>query len=149
VKALQQLELRIEVNEQTGLWTRFIADRETTPSIALYYGVGKVDVGRDRVHTQEEEAVGSEQRCRVLEIRRDIRIVAMLEDLDGDQIIEGRLTSLERAEVLTDETLRRQCRSSLDQTPQSFRGHIESDEIEASVQEWQIIATIAATDVET
>ena len=137
------------MNEQTGLWSLLIADGETTPGITLHDGVGAVDVGTYGVHAQEEEAARSKQGSRFLEIGADIRIAAMLEHLDGDQIIEMPGTAFERPEILTDKTLQRQGRSSLDQTPQGFRGHIDSKQVEARVQEWQVVTAIAATDVET
>src|SRR5262249_7781108 len=149
LKPLEQLELRIEVNEQTGLWPCLVADREATPRITLEHGVRVIDLSADRVDADEEESARPQQRRDLLQIRPDVRVVPMLEDLDGDHVIEARRGRLECAEVRADKTLRRQCRPPLDQNPQRFSRHIESHQVEAGVEEWQVIAAVPTPDVET
>src|SRR5262249_40710334 len=78
LKPLEQLALRIEVNEQTGLWPRLVADREAAPRITLEHGVRVIDLSADRVDADEEESARPQQRRDLLQIRPDVRVVTML-----------------------------------------------------------------------
>jgi hypothetical protein len=73
----------------------------------------------------------------------------MLKDLDGDHVVDVGNRRLVCEKVAADQPLGRQRRSTRHQTPNGFGGDVESDQIEASIYEWQIVPAIAATDVET
>src|SRR5262245_7759385 len=73
----------------------------------------------------------------------------MLKDLDGNQVIEVGDVRLVSEKVAADEPLGRERRSTRREMADRFGRDVESDQIEASIHEWQIVPAVAATDVET
>src|SRR5690349_1634631 len=73
----------------------------------------------------------------------------MLKNLDGDHVVEVGNSRLVCEKVAADQPLGRQRRPTRLETADRFGRDVEPDQLEAGIHEWQIIPTIAATDVET
>jgi hypothetical protein len=147
VQTLTQLGPRVEVDQQARFGSGLIADGKPSERMTLNERMGVVHVRARRIHAHADEPAGSKQRCGLLEVRRDIGLVTMLEDLNRDQVIKAGRGTLECVEVTAQQTLTRQGRSSLKQSPDRLGRYVESEKIEPCVNEREVVATVAAANV--
>ena len=136
------------MDQQASLGSGVITDGEPSEGMTFNDGMGVVDVRTRRIHAHAEEPAGSKQGCGLLEVCRDIELVPMLEHLDCDQVIKAGDRILERAEVIAQQTPRRQRRFSLQQSADRLGRYVESEKIESCVDERDVVAAVAAADVQ-
>ena len=86
--ARQQILARGEVDQQARLRPVVVPDGEPAETVALEHGVAVVDLRRDRVDAHEEQSARLQQCSGLGEGRAQRRAVAVLEDLDGDEVGE-------------------------------------------------------------
>ena len=133
-------------NAEPFLGPFLVPDRESTESVLLHHGVTEVDLGRRRVDSQEEQPAGSQRRRRLGEVRGRVGHSAVLKDLNGDEVVEHRV-DLEIEKVPAREA-GPQLGSASGELVDRFPGDVEPLEVQPGVDEGQIVAAVAAADLE-
>ncbi|KKB10548.1 hypothetical protein VE25_17595 [Devosia geojensis] len=132
---------------QSPLRTIQIERGKASTGRVLGHFMGKRQIGTCRVDTHAEQ---SSQR-NALQSGPDMgmchRLVAMLEDLDADDQSIGPAGRKSRQVAMNQAVLSRW--KPLRQLRERNLGDIEAREIEAIAHQWQIVAAIAAPDIET
>jgi hypothetical protein len=141
-----ELALGEEVDEEPSLGTGEITDGETTVAVSLDDVMVVLELGADGVDAQAEEAARRQARLGGADVVAGARAVAVLEDLDADHKRVDRALR-ERAQV-TVEQARAALRHPLGELSQRRRRDVDADQVEAGLDERQIVAAVAATDVE-
>src|SRR5881628_614694 len=144
---IEQLLSGEEVNAEPFLRSFLVPDCAPTESVLLHHGVTEVDLGRRRVDSQKEQAAGSQRRRRLGEVRGRVGRDAVLKDLNGDEVVE-RPIDLEVEKVPAREAWL-QLGSASGQLLDRFPEDVQPLKVQPGVDEGQIVAAVAAADIET
>ena len=146
-KQRRELALAEKVDLEPALWTRKIADGETAIAAAVGGFVGVLEVGTDGVDAQAEEATRSHARLSGTNMVVTGRAIAVLKDLDANY--EPVCRSLrQRAQIAVDQAFAPVGRL-LGEQAEGRRRDVEADEVESAGDERQLVAAVAAADVDT
>jgi hypothetical protein len=135
------------VDQESSLRAGEVADSEAAVAVTLDDVMVVFELGADGVDAQAEETTGGQARLCGADVRVGARAIAVLEDLDADHERVA-LACRERAQVALDQTIPA-ARGALGQLRDRRRRDIEADDVEPGVDERQVVATVAAADVET
>ena len=135
-----------EVDVEAPLRAGAVADREAAVAVALDHVVGVLEVGADGIDANGEEPTRQKARLCRAHVRVRGGAVAVLEDLDSDHEWIRR-PSRQRRQVAVDKTAA-SLGCALGKLLERALGDIEADEIEPGVDEREVVAAVAAADVD-
>jgi predicted phosphodiesterase len=144
----QRVELGLgeEVNQEPSLRAGEVADGEAAVAVPLDDVMVVLELGANRVRAQTEKATRRQTGLGGADVVVGARAVAVLEDLDADDEGVGS-ARWERAQLAVDQAFAALGRP-LGEPGQRRRRDVEADEVEAGLDERQVVSAVAAADVE-
>src|SRR6266536_1668128 len=141
-----ELQLSAEVDVEPGLRAGLVADGEAAGVVALEDVVGVGEIGTDSVDAQTEETARHQARLGGADVLMGSRAIAVLEDLNAHDECVFRPVR-QRAQVAMDQSPAPAGRARR-QLVDRRRRDVEADQIEAAGYERQVVAAVAAADVD-
>ena len=146
VKQLREFVFGEEVNVEPGLWALEVSDRVPAIGLELCLLVLVLNISSDRVHSETEEAAWSHSILSRQDVFVGFSSVAVLEDLETDYDREPGISRESRD--VADNQLRAPVGQTLSQVRNRHPGDVQANEVQPSLEERQVVAAVAAADVE-